>query len=115
MLLSAFPEAFRACLFAPSGISSTEPSTVHAGHRQALPADIVEGMLNEDRKMLTAVRERRIAVGIEIITQALRHGGRIVFVGAGRADVWESLSRPKCPRPSEPPGYLAVMAEDKTP
>ena len=37
-------------------------------------ADIVEGMLNEDRKMLAAVhREKeRIAVGIEIITQALR-------------------------------------------
>src|SRR5882762_2523641 len=49
------------------------------------PADIVEGMLNEDRKMLAAVhREKeRIAVGVEIITQALRHGGRIVFVGAG--------------------------------
>ena len=37
-------------------------------------ADIVEGMLNEDRKMLAAVqREKdRIAVGIDIITQALR-------------------------------------------
>ena len=41
-------------------------------------ADIVEGMLNEDRKMLAAVqREKdRIAVGVEIITQALRKGGR---------------------------------------
>ena len=49
------------------------------------PADIVEAMLNEERKMLTAVhREKeRIAVGIDIVTQALRHGGRIVFVGAG--------------------------------
>src|SRR5438094_958457 len=49
------------------------------------PADIVEGMLNEDRKMLAAVqREKdRIAVGVEIITQALRRNGRIIFVGAG--------------------------------
>jgi len=49
------------------------------------PADIVEGMLNEDRKMLAAVhREKsRIAVGIEIITQVLRKGGRVIFVGAG--------------------------------
>src|SRR6266496_5848267 len=49
------------------------------------PADLVEEMLHEDRKMLAAVqREKdRIAVGIEIITQALRSGGRIVFVGAG--------------------------------
>src|SRR5258706_7431411 len=49
------------------------------------PADIVEGMLNEDRKMLAAVqREKdRIAVGVEIITQALRKNSRIIFVGAG--------------------------------
>jgi N-acetylmuramic acid 6-phosphate etherase len=49
------------------------------------PADIVEGMLNEDRKMLAAVQreKERIAVGVEIITQALRKNGRIIFVGAG--------------------------------
>src|ERR671936_1193545 len=63
------------------------------------PADIVEGMLNEDRKMLVAVhREKeRIAVGIEIITQALRRGGRIVFVGAGtsgRLGIVESAEMP---------------------
>src|SRR5712671_2593851 len=63
------------------------------------PADIVEGMLNEDRKMLAAVqREKdRIAVGVEIVTQALRKGGRIVFVGAGtsgRLGVLESAEMP---------------------
>ena len=63
------------------------------------PADIVEHMLQEDRKMLAAVqREKdRIAVGIEILTQALRHGGRIVFVGAGtsgRLGVLESSEMP---------------------
>jgi N-acetylmuramic acid 6-phosphate etherase len=63
------------------------------------PVDIVEGMLNEDRKMLAAVgREKeRIAVGIEIITQALRKGGRVVFVGAGtsgRLGVLESAEMP---------------------
>ena len=63
------------------------------------PADIVEGMLNEDRKMLTAVhREKdRIAVGIDIVAQALRKGGRIVFVGAGtsgRLGVLESAEMP---------------------
>jgi N-acetylmuramic acid 6-phosphate etherase len=61
--------------------------------------DIVEGMLNEDRKMLAAVhREKdRIAVGIDILTQALRRGGRIVFVGAGtsgRLGVLESAEMP---------------------
>jgi len=63
------------------------------------PADIVEGMLNEDRKMLAAVQreKERIAVGVEIITQALRRGGRIIFVGAGtsgRLGVLESAEMP---------------------
>src|SRR5215216_984610 len=63
------------------------------------PADIIEGMLNEDRKMLLAVqREKdRIAVGVEIITQALRKHGRIIFVGAGtsgRLGVLESAEMP---------------------
>ncbi len=63
------------------------------------PVDIVEGMLNEDRKMLAAVqREKdRIAVGVEIITQALRKNGRIIFVGAGtsgRLGVLESAEMP---------------------
>ena len=47
-------------------------------------SDIVEHMLHEDRKMLAAVQreKERIAVGIDILTSALRHNGRIVFVGA---------------------------------
>jgi N-acetylmuramic acid 6-phosphate etherase len=62
-------------------------------------SDIVEGMLNEDRKMLAAVqREKdRIAVGIDIIATALRKSGRIIFVGAGtsgRLGVLESAEMP---------------------
>ena len=47
--------------------------------------DIVDLMINEDRKMLAAVqREReRIAVGIEMIASALRKDGRVMLVGAG--------------------------------
>src|SRR4051812_46866249 len=63
------------------------------------PAAIVEHLLHEDRKMLAAVqREKdRIAVGIDILTSALRHKGRIVFVGAGtsgRLGVLESSEMP---------------------
>jgi N-acetylmuramic acid 6-phosphate etherase len=63
------------------------------------PADIVEEMLSEDRKMLAAVQreKERIAVGVEIITQSLRKGGRIIFVGAGtsgRLGVLESAEMP---------------------
>jgi N-acetylmuramic acid 6-phosphate etherase len=61
--------------------------------------EIVEEMINEDRQMLGAVHheKERIAVGIDIITQALRRGGRVVFVGAGtsgRLGVLESAEMP---------------------
>jgi N-acetylmuramic acid 6-phosphate etherase len=62
-------------------------------------ADIVEEMLTEDRKMLAAVQreKERIVVGIDIVTQALKKGGRIVFVGAGtsgRLGVLEAAEMP---------------------
>jgi N-acetylmuramic acid 6-phosphate etherase len=81
------------------------------------PAEIVEGMLNEDRKMLAAVQreKERIAIGIEIITQALRRGGRVVFVGAGtsgRLGVVESAEMPPTFGTS-PDLVLAVMAGGK--
>ncbi len=63
------------------------------------PGEIVDLMINEDRKMFAAVqREReRIAVGIEMIAATLRKGGRIVFVGAGtsgRLGILESAEMP---------------------
>src|SRR5215471_8716130 len=76
--------------------------------------DIVELMLNEDRKMLMAVQreKERIAVGIDIITQALRKHGRIIFVGAGtsgRLGILESAEMP--PTFSTEPGLVqAIMA-----
>jgi len=81
------------------------------------PAELVDEMLQEDRKMLAAVqREKdRIAVGIEILTQALRRGGRIVFVGAGtsgRLGVLESSEMP--PTFGTKPGLVqAIMAGGK--
>ena len=62
-------------------------------------SDIVELMVNEDRKMLAAVqREReRIALGIEMISTALRKSGRVIFVGAGtsgRLGILESAEMP---------------------
>src|SRR5438034_3065373 len=81
------------------------------------PADIVEGMLNEDRKMLAAVQreKERIAVSVDIITQGLRRGGRIVFVGAGtsgRLGILESAEMP--PTFGTSPDLLhAIMAGGK--
>ena len=88
------------------------PSTL--GIDKLSPADIVDVMFNEDRKMLAAVqREReRIAVGVEMLAPALRKGGRIIFVGAGtsgRLGILESAEMPPT-FSTEPTLVQAVMA-----
>ena len=52
---------------------------------QASTEEMVGLMMREDRKILTAVaREKaRIATASDLITAALRKGGRLIFVGAG--------------------------------
>jgi N-acetylmuramic acid 6-phosphate etherase len=52
---------------------------------KAAALDIVDMVINEDRKVIAAVHKERerIAHGVEILAQALRKGGRIVFIGAG--------------------------------
>ncbi|HYT67803.1 MAG TPA: N-acetylmuramic acid 6-phosphate etherase [Vicinamibacterales bacterium] len=61
--------------------------------------DIIDLMVNEDRKVIVAVQKEKekIAHGIEIITQALRKGGRVIFIGAGtsgRLGVVEAAEMP---------------------
>ena len=61
--------------------------------------DIIDMVVNEDRKVIAAVQKEkeRIAHGIEIVVQALRKGGRIIFVGAGtsgRLGILESAEMP---------------------
>jgi N-acetylmuramic acid 6-phosphate etherase len=76
--------------------------------------DIVDLVTNEDRRVVTAVhREReRIAHGVEILTQALKKGGRIFLVGAGtsgRLGVVEAAEMP--PTFGTPPELVqAIMA-----
>jgi N-acetylmuramic acid 6-phosphate etherase len=83
-----------------------------------LPADeVIELMINEDRKMLAAVqREKaRIAMGADLIATALRKGGRIVFVGAGtsgRLGVLESAEMPPT-FSTDPLVVQAIMAGGK--
>jgi N-acetylmuramic acid 6-phosphate etherase len=88
------------------------PSTL--GIDKLSAADIVDVMFNEDRKMLAAVqREReRIAVGVEMLSSALRKNGRIVFVGAGtsgRLGILESAEMPPT-FSTDPTLVQAVMA-----
>jgi N-acetylmuramic acid 6-phosphate etherase len=76
--------------------------------------ELVDLMINEDRKMLDAVRRERerIAVGVEMIAAALRKGGRIIFVGAGtsgRLGILESAEMPPT-FSTEPELVQAIMA-----
>jgi N-acetylmuramic acid 6-phosphate etherase len=76
--------------------------------------DIIEMVVGEDRKVVAAVQKEkeRIAHGIEIISQALRKGGRLIFVGAGtsgRLGVVEASEMP--PTFGTPPRLVqAIMA-----
>ncbi len=61
--------------------------------------DIIEMVVNEDRKVIAAVlkEKERIAHGIEILAHTLKKGGRIIFVGAGtsgRLGVVEAAEMP---------------------
>ena len=83
-----------------------------------LPADeIIELMINEDRKMLAAVQKEkaRIATGADLIATSLRKNGRIIFVGAGtsgRLGVLESAEMPPTFR-TDPTVVQAIMAGGK--
>ncbi len=61
--------------------------------------DIIELVITEDRKVVAAVQKEKekIAHGVEIIVQALRKGGRVIFIGAGtsgRLGVVEAAEMP---------------------
>jgi N-acetylmuramic acid 6-phosphate etherase len=76
--------------------------------------DIIDMVINEDRKVLVAVQKEKekIAHGVEIITQSLRKGGRVIFIGAGtsgRLGVVEAAEMP--PTFGTPPRVVqAIMA-----
>jgi N-acetylmuramic acid 6-phosphate etherase len=95
---------------------STAPRTADAGFgRPILPteainplsvaldsapvSEVLEMMAHEDRRVLAAVHQEkeRIEQGVEIITQALRTGGRLIFVGAGTSGRLGALEAAEMP------------------
>ena len=62
-------------------------------------SEILEMMVNEDRRVVAAVHQEkeRIEQGVEIITQALRSGGRLIFVGAGTSGRLGALEAAEMP------------------
>ena len=100
-------------LFPPKpSIPTRSPST------SLSPADIVEDMLNEDRKMLAAVqREKdRIAVGVDIITRGARGTAGVssssARARAARLGVLESAEMPPT-FGTKPELVQAIMAGGK--
>ena len=83
-----------------------------------LPTDeVIELMINEDRKMIAAVQKEkaRIAMGADLIAGALRKNGRVVFVGAGtsgRLGILESAEMPPT-FSTDPTLVQAIMAGGK--
>jgi N-acetylmuramic acid 6-phosphate etherase len=78
------------------------------------PAAMVDLMVDEDRKIIAAVaREKeRIALGVEIISQSLRKGGRLIFVGAGTSGRLGVLEAAEIPPTfgTDPSMVRAIMA-----
>src|SRR5512143_2168349 len=78
------------------------------------PAEIVDLMINEDRKIISALaREKeRIALGVEMVAQCLRKGGRLVFVGAGTSGRLGVLEAAELPPTfgMDPHVVVAIMA-----
>jgi N-acetylmuramic acid 6-phosphate etherase len=62
-------------------------------------SEILEMMANEDRRVLAAVHKEkeRIEQGVDIITQVLRGGGRLIFVGAGTSGRLGALEAAEMP------------------
>jgi N-acetylmuramic acid 6-phosphate etherase len=88
------------------------PATL--GIDKLAPAGIIDLMIDEDRKIVAAVaREKeRIALGVEIISQGLRKGGRLVFVGAGTSGRLGVLEAAEIPPTfgTDPDLVRAIMA-----
>ncbi|HEY3381415.1 MAG TPA: N-acetylmuramic acid 6-phosphate etherase [Vicinamibacterales bacterium] len=78
------------------------------------PTAIIDLMVDEDRKILVALtREKeRIALGVELISQSLRKGGRLVFVGAGTSGRLGVLEAAEIPPTfgTDPSLVRAIMA-----
>jgi N-acetylmuramic acid 6-phosphate etherase len=88
------------------------PASLHLD-KAAVP-DILDIMVNEDRKVVSAVHKEkeRISHGVGIIVEALRKGGRIVFVGAGTSGRLGVLEAAEMPPTFGTPSSLvqAIMA-----
>ncbi|MFQ5829540.1 MAG: N-acetylmuramic acid 6-phosphate etherase [Candidatus Methylomirabilia bacterium] len=93
----------------------TEQENPRSRSLDRLSAQEIVGLMNrEDRRVLSGIyRVRsRIARGVELITAALKDGGRLFFVGAGTSGRLGVLEAAECPPTFGTPRSLirAIMA-----
>lgn len=60
---------------------------------------IVKKINQEDQKVATAVEQElvHIAAGVDVIAEALRNGGRLIYIGAGTSGRLGILDASECP------------------
>ena len=74
------------------------------------PQQIVELMNAEDRLVATAVatQSAQIAAAIEAVTERVRHGGRLIYVGAGTSGRLGVLDASECPPTFSVPAGIII-------
>src|SRR5687767_8884471 len=79
----------------------------------AMPiADAVNLMLEQDRRAVEAVAAQKTAIvrAVEIVSAALKSGGRLIYVGAGTSGRLGVLDASECPPTfSAPPGMVVGL------
>ncbi len=80
--------------------ASTESRNLASGSIDSLSAlQIVELMNNEDAQVAAAVRTQSvpIAAAIDVVANAFRNGGRLIYIGAGTSGRLGVLDASECP------------------
>jgi N-acetylmuramic acid 6-phosphate etherase len=80
-------------------LATEQPNRVSAGLDMKSAFDVVRIMNAEDAKVATAVRRAlpQIARAIDLITNGLERGGRLIYVGAGTSGRIAALDAAECP------------------
>src|SRR5579872_1211180 len=90
-------------------LSTEAPNPASAGIDALTPIEIVRLMNSEDARIAAAVlgEAEHIAAGIEVIADRLRHGGRLIYLGAGTSGRLGVLDAAECPPTfNSPPGQV---------
>ncbi len=79
-------------------LQTEQPNRASAGLDRKSALEIARIMNSEDAKIASAVRRAlpQIAAAIEIIAGALRHGGRLIYVGTGTSGRLGALDAVEC-------------------